>query len=209
MQFSKKIKICRQKNKLTQEKFAQSLNVSRKTVSGWENGRSFPDITTLLKISDMYHVSLDDLMKESSGAEDYYQTQIKNGIRAQKKSTFLYLLLLVSFIFLFIQFLTNWKIPYHLVIIILLICLISYLVSYSNGYEFHSLKYLFKFFSYFIVFFVLNSILFVATGNLAITQNMYWNFGIIIGAIFLDFLLSITLTTLILFIPETIKSKLR
>jgi hypothetical protein len=126
-----------------------------------------------------------------------------------KKTTFLYLLLLVSFIFLFIQFLTNWKIPYHLVIIILLICLISYLVSYSNGYEFHSLKYLFKFFSYFIVFFVLNSILFVATGNLAIIQNMYWNFGIIIGAIFLDFLLSITLTTLILFIPETIKSKLR
>lgn len=153
----------------------------------------------------MYHVFLDDLMKESSGAEDYYQTQIKNGIRAQRKSIFLYLLLLVSFIFLFIQFLTNWK----MVIIILLICLISYLVSYSNGYEFHSLKYLFKFFSYFIVFFVLNSILFVATGNLAITQNMYWNFGIIIGAIFLDFLLSITLTTLILFIPETIKSKLR
>lgn len=49
MQFSKKIKICRQKNKLTQEKFAQSLNVSRKTISGWENGRSFPDITTLIK----------------------------------------------------------------------------------------------------------------------------------------------------------------
>ena len=49
MQFSKKSKICRQKNKLTQEKFAQALNVSRKTISGWENGRSFPDITTLIK----------------------------------------------------------------------------------------------------------------------------------------------------------------
>jgi hypothetical protein len=39
----------------------------------------------------MYHVFLDDLMKESSGAEDYYQTHIKNGIRAQKNYIFIFI----------------------------------------------------------------------------------------------------------------------
>lgn len=63
MNLSQKIKICRIKNQLTQEEFGNKLAVSRKTVSGWENERCLPDVTTLIKISDTFHVSLDILLK--------------------------------------------------------------------------------------------------------------------------------------------------
>ena len=46
---------------LTQQNVADHLNVTRQTVSSWEVGKSFPDISTLIKISDFYQLSLDAL----------------------------------------------------------------------------------------------------------------------------------------------------
>ena len=42
---------------------AERLGVSRQTVSNWENSRSFPDIGSVVKMSDLYSVSLDKLLK--------------------------------------------------------------------------------------------------------------------------------------------------
>lgn len=54
MKFQDKIKILRFQAKMTQENMAKTLLVSRKTVSSWENGRNYPDIKTLVKISDFF-----------------------------------------------------------------------------------------------------------------------------------------------------------
>ena len=43
--------------------FASLFNVTRQTVSNWENEKSYPDLQTLIKISDMFEISLDTLMK--------------------------------------------------------------------------------------------------------------------------------------------------
>jgi len=48
---------------LTQQNVADHLNVTRQTVSSWEVGKSFPDISTLIKISDFYQLSLDYMLK--------------------------------------------------------------------------------------------------------------------------------------------------
>lgn len=48
---------------LTQQNVADHLNVTRQTVSSWEVGKSFPDISTLIKISDFYQSSLDYMLK--------------------------------------------------------------------------------------------------------------------------------------------------
>ena len=48
---------------LTQQNVADHLNVTRQTVSSWEVGKSFPDIPTLIKISDFYQLSLDYMLK--------------------------------------------------------------------------------------------------------------------------------------------------
>lgn len=48
---------------LTQENVAEKLNVSRQTVSNWETEKFYPDILYVLQLSDLYQVSLDELLK--------------------------------------------------------------------------------------------------------------------------------------------------
>ncbi|MCQ6367050.1 helix-turn-helix domain-containing protein, partial [Bacillus cereus] len=52
----------RKKNKLTQNDFAYSFNDVSSTNTNWEAGRSEPDVSTLIKHSDIYNVSLDNLV---------------------------------------------------------------------------------------------------------------------------------------------------
>ena len=64
MRFCEKIKTCRTEHGFTQDDIAASLHVSRQTVSKWENGVNEPDIDTILKLSDIYSVTLDTLLRE-------------------------------------------------------------------------------------------------------------------------------------------------
>ena len=50
---------------LTQESAAESVGVSRQTMSSWENGKSFPDIISIMKLSDLYDISIDDLVSDA------------------------------------------------------------------------------------------------------------------------------------------------
>ncbi len=63
MNIAEKIKEARTALGITQEKAAEELLVSRQTVSSWENGRSLPDIVSVIKMSELYHLSLDELLK--------------------------------------------------------------------------------------------------------------------------------------------------
>ena len=49
-----KIKNARTIKKLTQEQVAEDLNVSRQTISNWENGKSLPDIVSIIRMSELY-----------------------------------------------------------------------------------------------------------------------------------------------------------
>lgn len=60
MEIAKKIKTARIKVELTQEHVADELQVSRQTISNWENAKTYPDI---IKLSDLYQISLDELLK--------------------------------------------------------------------------------------------------------------------------------------------------
>lgn len=60
---TKIIEIRKQKN-MTQEDFAKIFHVTRQTVSNWENGKSYPDLQTLVQISNEFNVSLDTMLKE-------------------------------------------------------------------------------------------------------------------------------------------------
>ena len=66
MKISEKLKEARQKAGMTQEQVAEKIMVSRVTVSHWENGKSLPDILSLISLSDLYSISLDELVKEDS-----------------------------------------------------------------------------------------------------------------------------------------------
>ncbi len=63
MEIGKKLREARSEKGMTQEALAERLGVSRQTISSWENNRSYPDIVSLIALSDIYSLSLDGLLK--------------------------------------------------------------------------------------------------------------------------------------------------
>ena len=64
MEMEKKLKDTREKAGFTQEQIAERIMVSRQTVSNWENGKSLPDIISIIKLSELYQVSVDEWLKD-------------------------------------------------------------------------------------------------------------------------------------------------
>lgn len=82
-----KIKNARLKANLTQEQTAEVLNVSRQTISNWENEKTYPDIVSVVKMSDLYNISLDHLLKEELSVSDYldFLEESTNVVKSKNK----------------------------------------------------------------------------------------------------------------------------
>ena len=63
MEIGKKLKNARVQSGMTQENVAEKINVSRQTISNWENEKSYPDIISVIELSNLYSISLDVLLK--------------------------------------------------------------------------------------------------------------------------------------------------
>lgn len=96
MEFAKKIKQYRTQNRWTQQEVATKLAVSRKTISSWENGRSYPDVFMLVRISDLYRVSLDDLLREDKKMIDNYKQEHVASAKKDRNFTSSYLINIVT-----------------------------------------------------------------------------------------------------------------
>ncbi len=66
MELGKNIVKIRKNNNLTQDELAEKYFVTRQTISNWEIGKSYPDLETLVKISNDFNISLDVLLKEDN-----------------------------------------------------------------------------------------------------------------------------------------------
>ncbi|HJD09330.1 MAG TPA: helix-turn-helix domain-containing protein [Candidatus Ligilactobacillus faecavium] len=64
MQLGKNLKIARQNSGYTQEEVSDILFVSQQTISNWEKEISTPSVNDLVKISNLYQVSIDTLLKD-------------------------------------------------------------------------------------------------------------------------------------------------
>lgn len=122
-----KLKELRLEKKITQEKLAQELNVSRKTISSWETGRNTPDFQTIQKLCAFYEISMHDMMENP---EDFiHEKNEKPKFDIVKFSYYLNILLLIlSFINSFEPF----GIRLLFVTPILIINLIVYKINYQN-----------------------------------------------------------------------------
>ena len=63
MELGGQIKRHRTRLGLSQEELADRIFVTRQSVSNWENGRTYPDLQSLLRLSDLFGLSLDELIK--------------------------------------------------------------------------------------------------------------------------------------------------
>lgn len=62
MEFAEKLKSIRKQAGMSQEKLAEKLGVSRQAVTKWETDAGIPDIGNLRAISDLFHISIDELL---------------------------------------------------------------------------------------------------------------------------------------------------
>ncbi|MCI9175708.1 MAG: helix-turn-helix transcriptional regulator [Lachnospiraceae bacterium] len=95
MELSNQIKKYRAAMNLSQEDLAEKIYVTRQTISNWENGKSYPDVHSLLLLSSCFRVSLDQLIK---GDIAMMKEKInKEELRKFNKDGFRFALLLILF----------------------------------------------------------------------------------------------------------------
>ena len=70
MYFSSKIKEERQKHNMSQQQLGDKLHISRQSVSKWERGESYPSIELLIKLSELFDITLDELVKEDPSLKE-------------------------------------------------------------------------------------------------------------------------------------------
>lgn len=98
MELGKKIVKIRKDNNLTQEDFAEKYNVTRQTISSWENSKSYPDLDTLVKISNDFKISLDVLLKEDKKVIENISKSQKNSRKYKKIAVILGILISIIII---------------------------------------------------------------------------------------------------------------
>ena len=76
MELGKKIKQLRKFSGMTQEQLAEKLNISRQALSKWENGTSMPDVESVVRISMLFQISLDELLLKEEKYVEESKTQI-------------------------------------------------------------------------------------------------------------------------------------
>lgn len=100
MEFNEKLQYFRKKSNLTQEELAEKLFVSRTAISKWESGRGMPSISSLKAISEVFNVSIDELLSSEEIIE-VAEKEKKENMKSFKNIIF-GIIDLMSIIFLFI-----------------------------------------------------------------------------------------------------------
>lgn len=88
MKLADKIIQLRKKNGYSQEELAELLNVSRQSVSKWESAQSIPDLKKILKMSSIFAVSTDYLLKDDLGEEEFYNGEIVDSELENEKTIY-------------------------------------------------------------------------------------------------------------------------
>ena len=130
MEIGKKLKNARIEAGLTQEKAAEKIDVSRQTISNWENEKSYPDIISVIALSDLYSVSLDELLKEDQKMAEHLE-ESTNVVKSNKKLTGAILLNIILMILLIAL---NMLLPegtYYLVIVFCVVIMSSSVLLYQ------------------------------------------------------------------------------
>ena len=130
MEIGKKLKNARIKAEFTQEKAAEEIDVSRQTISNWENEKSYPDIISVIALSDLYSVSLDELLKGDQKMTEHL-AESTNVVKSNKKLTGAIILNIVLMILLIVL---NMLLPegtYYLVIVFCVMIMSSSALLYQ------------------------------------------------------------------------------
>ncbi|WP_455953722.1 helix-turn-helix domain-containing protein [Blautia sp.] len=99
MEIGKKLKDARMRSGFTQESVAEKVNVSRQTISNWENEKSYPDIISVIELSNLYSISLDELLKGDEKMMEHLE-ESTNVVKSTRKLIGVILLNIITVILL-------------------------------------------------------------------------------------------------------------
>lgn len=94
MELGKQIRKYRQEAQLSQEDLSSRVYVSRQTISNWENDKSYPDVSSLVLLSEIFQISLDELIK--GDIETMKEVIKKEEIEKMNRYGVIYTLLLIA-----------------------------------------------------------------------------------------------------------------
>ncbi|WP_353989652.1 helix-turn-helix transcriptional regulator [Pediococcus argentinicus] len=205
MNISEKLKKCRLDNNMTQADVAEKLNVSRKSISGWENNRNYPDISNLVTISKLYNISLDDLLDDDRIVQHYkMQTKINHSNRYI--TTFFYIMNIVFLLLGYIELFKLFNINIILIPLLLLVNTVLLLIHYDNWHNLSNKKPMIKITLTFILHLIVGAIIFEFALGYGFVINLDHedvNFinGFLTGKFFLLILLTISFTSVFFLHP--------
>ncbi len=147
MDIGTKMKKARVDVGLTQEQVADELGISRQTMSNWENNRTYPDIVSVIKMSDLYKVSLDYLLKgnEETKMTSYLEYLEESTNTVKSKNNLSKIIMLASYLCIWaVTLIEFWIIMdpadamgysiMHLWIVLPITTLVVSIVIAKNGY---------------------------------------------------------------------------
>lgn len=120
MKFSEKIIKLRKQNGLSQEEFADMINVSRQAIYKWETEQSSPDVKNVQEISQKFNISIEYLLNDNLNEE-----AIQKNSNKTKKNLIKIFLKIIACLLIF-----------YLLTVILKFCLLSRIMWKSSKYEF-------------------------------------------------------------------------
>jgi transcriptional regulator with XRE-family HTH domain len=140
MEFYKKLKEERLKHNLSQEELAIKLNISRQSVSKWELEKGYPNIETLITLSDLFNISIDELIKGDNSLKVKIITEGKKG-ELIMTDRFKGLYVLSSILVVFWLFVLPWSKPsgltlsiINLIAVIYFVIVVSYIKNNKNKF---------------------------------------------------------------------------
>lgn len=103
MELNEKLYEYRKNNNWSQEELAEKMEVSRQTISKWESGRSIPELNKLIKLSEIYNITVDELVKDEVEVSEENTKKLKKVNKKIIKTLIIILLaiiLIISILFI-------------------------------------------------------------------------------------------------------------
>lgn len=79
MTMFEKLQWLRKRSGFSQEQLAEQLGVARQTISKWENGQAIPEVNMLIRLSDLYGLSVDQMVRGEDGCAVAVRTEMPDG----------------------------------------------------------------------------------------------------------------------------------
>ncbi len=70
IKFSERLKKEREKKGWSQTELAEKIHVSRQSVSKWETGKNYPSIEVIIDLSDLFNITIDDLLRSDEDLKE-------------------------------------------------------------------------------------------------------------------------------------------